>query len=171
MGEKTRRVALLRHSTANWSHDVDHERQLSERGREQAPAAGRWLARSGLDFDLVLSSTAVRCRETWGLAERELSAPSRTVFDERLYEAAPGDLVALLHETDDDVDDLLIVGHNPGLHWLADALTGEADGDLLTRLNLSGFPASSVALLTFEGPWHDVEHGVGRLVAYWTPSG
>ncbi|MFI6577043.1 SixA phosphatase family protein [Nocardiopsis sp. NPDC050513] len=169
MGEKTRRVALLRHSTASWSHDSDHERPLSDRGREQAPAAGRWLAKNGLDFDLVLSSTAVRCQETWTLAGRELPAPSRTSYDERLYEATPSDLVTLLQEVDDDVDDLLIVGHNPGLHWLADTLAGEAEGDLLAQLNISGFPASAVAVLALDAPWRGVEHGVGRLVAYWTP--
>ncbi|WP_247665230.1 hypothetical protein [Nocardiopsis sp. B62] len=62
-----------------------------------------------------------------------------------------------------------MVGHNPGVHGLADALAGEAEGDLLPRMNRSGFPTSSIAVLTFSGSWRNLEHGVGRLVAHWTP--
>lgn len=63
----------------------------------------------------------------------------------------------------------MLVGHNPGMHALADALAGEVEGDLLSRMNRSGFPTSSIAVLTFTGSWKSVEHGVGRLDAYWAP--
>ncbi|TJZ51211.1 histidine phosphatase family protein [Streptomyces piniterrae] len=164
-----RRIVLLRHAKAEWSQESDHERPLAERGRKDAPAAGSWLAGAGINPDLTLCSTALRTRETWKLFVHELPQRPKTVYDERLYEASLGELIALLNETSDDVHDLLLVGHNPGVHALADALSGETEGDLLPRMNRSGFPTASMAVVTFNGSWKSVEHGVGRLVAYWTP--
>ncbi|MFG2291536.1 SixA phosphatase family protein [Streptomyces sp. NPDC048595] len=164
-----RRIVLLRHAKAEWSDTDDHERPLADRGRKDAPVAGRWLAGAGINPDLTLCSTSVRTRETWKLAVHELPERPRTVYDERIYEASLGELIALLNETSDEVDDLMLVGHNPGVHALADALAGESDGDLLPRMNRSGFPTASMAVISFNGSWKSVEHGVGRLVAYWTP--
>ncbi|UZJ31982.1 SixA phosphatase family protein [Streptomyces endophytica] len=166
-----RRIVLLRHAKAEWSETSDHERPLAERGRKDAPVAGRWLAGSGVTPDLTLCSTSTRTRETWKLAVHELPQRPKTVYDERIYEASLGELIALLNETSDDVTDLMLVGHNPGVHALADALSGESDGDLLPRMNRSGFPTAAIAVVAFNGSWKSVEHGVGRLIAYWTPQG
>ncbi|MFC5722440.1 SixA phosphatase family protein [Streptomyces gamaensis] len=166
-----RRIVLLRHAKAEWSEESDHERPLAERGRKDAPVAGRWLAGSGIIPDLTLCSTAARTRETWKLVAHELPDRPRTIYEDRLYEASLGELIALLNTVSDEVADLLLVGHNPGMHALADALAGEAEGDLLPRMNRSGFPTSAMAVLTFTGSWKSVEHGVARLVAYWSPRG
>ncbi|MGI5468012.1 SixA phosphatase family protein [Streptomyces sp. CA-132043] len=169
--DSPRRIVLLRHAKAEWSQESDHERPLAERGRRDAPVAGRWLAGAGVSPDLTLCSTALRTRETWKLCVQELPQRPKTVYDERLYEASLGELIAVVNEVSDEVGDLLLVGHNPGMHALADALAGEADGDLLNRMNRGGFPTASMAVVSFNGSWKSVEHGVGRLVAYWTPQG
>ncbi|MGW3297501.1 SixA phosphatase family protein [Streptomyces xiamenensis] len=164
-----RRIVLFRHAKADWPDVSDHDRPLAERGRKDAPVAGRWLAGTGVTPDLALCSTAVRTRETWKLAVPELAQRPRTVYEDRVYEASLGELIALVNETADEVRDLLLIGHNPGLHALADALAGESEGDVLSRMNRSGFPTASLAVLTFTGDWKSVEHGVARLAAFWTP--
>ncbi|WP_299536721.1 histidine phosphatase family protein [uncultured Streptomyces sp.] len=165
-----RRIVLLRHAKAEWSQASDHERPLAERGRTEAPVAGSRLAQIGFDFDLALCSTATRTRETWKLAVHEFAERPRTVYEERLYEASLGELIALFNETPDDVRNLLVVGHNPGMHGAADALAGPSDGALLARMRKDGFPTASFAVLEFPGAWKDVEHGSGKLVSYWTPN-
>ncbi|MFG3323777.1 SixA phosphatase family protein [Streptomyces sp. NPDC048171] len=170
MSGTPRRIVLVRHAKSESSDAVDdHERPLAERGRKDAPVAGRWLGGSGIVPDLALVSTAARARETWKLMASELSGRPRTVYEDRAYEASPSDLIALANETSDDVNDLLILGHNPGIHGLADALAGESEGDLLPRMNRSGFPTSAIAALTFQGSWKGLEHGAARLVAFWSP--
>ncbi|MET9888139.1 histidine phosphatase family protein [Streptomyces sp. NPDC006430] len=164
-----RRIVLLRHAKADWPEVSDHDRPLAERGRHDAPAAGLKLAETGITFDLALCSTAVRTRETWKLAVQELPHRPRTVYEERLYDASPGELIALLNETSDEVTDLLVIGHNPGMHALADALAGSAQGDTLTRMSRTGFPTGALAIVSFTGSWKSVEHGVGTLLDYWTP--
>ncbi|MFE9122911.1 SixA phosphatase family protein [Streptomyces sp. NPDC007172] len=163
------RIVLLRHAKADWPEVSDHDRPLAERGRADAPAAGRRLAAAGITPDLALCSSAVRTRETWKLAVHELPQRPRTVYEERMYEASLGELIALVNETPEDVGDLLLIGHNPGMHALADALAGGAEGDALSRMNRSGFPTSSIAVLTFNGSWKSVEHGVATLVDFWAP--
>ncbi|MGC0327279.1 phosphohistidine phosphatase [Streptomyces sp. SAI-170] len=164
-----RRVVIFRHAKDDWPDVDDHERPLAERGRKDAPAAGRWLAGAGITPDLALCSTAVRCRETWKLAVPELPQRPRTVYEDRLYEASVGELIGVLNEVSDEVRDLALIGHNPGMHALADALAGEAEGDLLPRMNRSGFPTSAMAVLTFTGSWQAVEHGAGRMVGFYAP--
>ncbi|MFD9380999.1 SixA phosphatase family protein [Streptomyces sp. NPDC059999] len=167
--DTSRRIVLLRHAKAEWSDGSDHERPLADRGRHDAPAAGRKLAQTGIAFDLALCSTAARTRETWKLAVQELPHRPKTTYEERLYEASPGELIALLNETSDDVADLLVIGHNPGMHALADALSGSAEADALSRMHRSAFPTSALAVVSFTGSWKSVEHGVGTLLDYWTP--
>lgn len=169
--ETPRRIVLLRHAKAEWSQSSDHERPLAERGRKDAPVVGRRLADSGIDFDLALCSSAVRTRETWKLAVHEFAHRPRTVYEERLYEASLGELIALFNETPDEVRNLLVIGHNPGMHGAADALSGSAEGDTLARMTRDGFPTASYAVVEFPGSWKSVEHGAGRLVEYWTPNG
>ncbi|WP_326602902.1 histidine phosphatase family protein [Streptomyces sp. NBC_01799] len=165
-----RRIVLLRHAKAEWSQDSDHERPLAERGRKDAPVAGRKLVDSGIVIDLALCSTAVRTRETWKLAVHEMPHRPKTVYEERLYEASLGELIALLNETPDDVQNLLIIGHNPGMHAMADALAGSAEGETMARMTRGGFPTAAFAVIEFSGSWKGVEHGVGKLVEYWTPN-
>lgn len=148
----------------------DHERPLAERGRLDAAAAGRKLADTGVAFGLALCSTAVRTRETWKLAVHEFPKRPKTVYEERIYEASPGELIALLNETPDDAQNVLLIGHNPGVQGLADILVGASEGDARERMTRRGFPAAAFAVLTFSGPWKSLEPGTATLADYWAPT-
>ena len=167
---ESRRIVLFRHAKADWPQVSDHERPLADRGRMDAAVAGRKLADSGIPFDLALCSTAVRTRETWKLAVHELPERPKTVYEERIYEASPGELIALLNETPDDVRNVVLIGHNPGVQGLADILAGSSEGDARERMNRLGFPAAAYAVLTFEGAWKSLEPGVTTLGDYWAPT-
>ncbi|UFQ99913.1 histidine phosphatase family protein [Streptomyces sp. Go40/10] len=164
-----RHLVLLRSAMAEPSGEGDRERQLAHRGRQDATRAGRWLAGAGITPDAALCSPATRARDTWGLAAPELARRPRTTHDERLYNAEPEELFTVLREIPDDVGNALLIGHNPGTHALADALTGEAAGDLLARMNRSGFPPGAIAVLTFYGSWDNIERGRSSLDAFWHP--
>ncbi|MGF1426287.1 SixA phosphatase family protein [Kitasatospora sp. LaBMicrA B282] len=166
-----RRITVLRHAKADWPQVADHDRPLADRGRHQAPAAGEWLADSGIDPDYVLCSTSVRTRETWKLAAHELPKRNRkTVFEARIYEATAGEIIEVLQETPEEYRDLILVGHNPGVQNLVEVLAGdESLGDELSRLRQGGFPTAGIAVLDFEGSWKSVEPGAARLVSFYVP--
>lgn len=165
-----RRIVFFRHAKADWPQVTDHERPLADRGRMDAAVAGRRLADSGITFDLALCSTSVRTRETWKLAVHELAHRPKTVYEERVYEASPGELIAVLNEVPDDAKDVILIGHNPGVHGVTEILAGTADGDVRERMNRRGFPAAAFAVVTFEGTWKSLEPGVATLTDYWAPS-
>jgi phosphohistidine phosphatase len=165
-----RRIVLFRHAKADWPQVTDHERPLADRGRKESAEAGRRLVDSGIPFDLALCSTATRTRETWKLAVQEFPHRPKTVYEERIYEASPGELIALLNEIPDDAQNVVLIGHNPGVQGLADVLAGAAEGDARQRMSGRGFPAAAFAVLSFGGPWKALEPGTATLVDYWAPS-
>ncbi|MEU5280079.1 histidine phosphatase family protein [Streptomyces asoensis] len=165
-----RRIVLFRHAKADWPQVTDHERPLAERGRKDAAVAGRRLVDIGVPIDLALCSTAVRTRETWKIAVHEFPQRPKTVYEERIYEASPGELIALLNETPDDVRDAVLIGHNPGIQGLADILSGQAEGDAGERMRSRGFPAAAFAVLSFDGSWKSLEPGLATLLDYWAPA-
>ncbi|MEU6808626.1 histidine phosphatase family protein [Streptomyces sp. NPDC046831] len=165
-----RRIVLFRHAKADWPQVNDHERPLAERGRKDAAVAGLKLADTGIPFDLALCSTSTRTRETWKIAVHEFPHRPKTVYEERIYEASPGELIALLNELPDDVRNVILVGHNPGIQGLAEVLSGSANSDARERMSRRGFPAAAFAALTFDGAWKGLEPAVANLADYWAPT-
>ena len=154
-----RTLVVVRHAKSDWNHDLpDDQRPLAPRGRRDAPAVGRWLEANVGALDLVVCSTAVRARETFGLAA--VSA-TEVRHDERVYAASYQDLMSVLDELPPDVGTTVLVGHNPGLSDLVGMLTGEP-------LELK---TSSVAVLTWQGGWPDVWARRASLVSHATPRG
>lgn len=140
----------------------DHTRALAERGVADAAALGAWLAEQGLKPNSVLCSTATRTRQTLGLV-----APNTpTILSDKLYLASVGEMLAQVQSTDDAIETLLLVCHNPGAHGLLAQLVGdyanEADADKL----LLKFPTSACAVMEFSvASWRDVAAHGARLVS------
>jgi len=142
MSERT--LVLLRHAKSDWSGgETDRLRPLAERGRRQAPDAGRWLAAHLDHIDLVVVSPARRARDTWDLVAAELDTPPPTRIDDRVYAASGPELLGIVCELSDDLDTSVLVGHNPGIEDLASLLSGETPR----------MPTSALAVLAIPGSW------------------
>jgi phosphohistidine phosphatase len=121
----SRTLVVIRHAKSDWNVPVgDRRRPVGVRGRRQAPAAGRWLREEGLVPDLAIVSVAQRARETWDLVAAELGGEVPTEASEAAYTFAGEDLVELVRAAP-EVTTLAIVGHNPAMEELVQALTGE----------------------------------------------
>lgn len=169
----TRQLILLRHAKSAWPNDVpDHERPLAPRGRRDAPAAGLWLRNSSYVPDRVLCSTARRARETWQLAEENLSAHPQIVFEDRVYEASAMELLDLARQTPLDVHNLLIVGHDPAVRGLTLELVSEppsgAEAEAFGRVQVK-YPTAAIAVLSFSGNWLELRRGQARLARFVAP--
>jgi phosphohistidine phosphatase len=118
-----RQVWLLRHGEAE-PHDAkdDAARELTERGRDQARAAGRALAALGVHIDFAFTSPKVRARDTAILACEALGC------DPIEHEPLAGgfdrdDVLELLAIAGDDRR-VLVVGHEPDFSQVVHDLTG-----------------------------------------------
>ncbi len=83
------------------------------------------MQEKGIDFDLVLVSTAVRTRETIELIRERAKFRGEVRYDERIYEATISQLLDVISQVDSDRESVLLVGHNPGIAELLALLTGE----------------------------------------------
>ena len=94
-----RTLVLLRHSKSVPPESMpDFERPLSDRGRADAQAAGRYLVAQGIEADLVLCSPSKRTRETWKYAVEGGATATDVWYDRRIYSADPDGLAALRME-------------------------------------------------------------------------
>jgi phosphohistidine phosphatase len=166
------RVVVVRHAKADpKQHTVhpDHERPLTDRGRQDARLAGRWLAGPGPVVDRALVSTSVRTRQTWEAIAAELPDPPPAAFEEGLYHTDPDTILARLRRLPKGTATVALVGHNPGLLDLVLDLAGSATGDLRTRLEESGLRTAGIVVLSLPGPWADLAHGTAHLDTAWSP--
>ena len=158
-----RKLLLMRHAKAVRELGLsDHARSLTQRGREDAVRVARFLLDNKLNPDFAIASDARRTRETLELAAGQFSPAPPTRLDANLYLAEPYAILKAIRATPATVSKLLVVGHNPGFHELALALTGSGQQADVERLALS-FPTSAVAILNLDCEWSAVAELAGRL--------
>jgi phosphohistidine phosphatase len=165
------RLMLLRHAKSEKAEpgERDHERTLNARGRSETPKIGAYMARHGLIPDRAIVSTARRTRETWELLAGAFRTPPPVVFDDRLYDAAPKTIIAVVKEAERPERTLLVIGHNPGLHDTARLLIASGDVEARERLN-EGMPTAALAVIDFaHDNWRKLHAHGGRLERFVSP--
>lgn len=154
-------LILLRHAEAVPIETTgdDQERPLSARGEQEAQAAGLWLAAHGVRPERVLCSPTRRTDETTRLALAAIDSAPVPQMAREIYDASPGELLALLDQYA-DAGTVMLVGHNPGIERLV-ALLVEGRSD-----EFRGMPPGALAVLHLNG---SLEPGNARLDAFWSP--
>jgi len=157
-------LILVRHAKSSWKDRSlpDRLRPLNKRGRRDAPFMGTRLAERGVDVELMVSSPARRAIDTAEAMAEELEYPwDEIVTDERLYGADAEEILTVIEDQDDEIDALMLVGHNPGLHVLVNGLWGA---------DLENLPTGGVVELVYDiARWEEVEPTKPRQVRYDYP--
>jgi phosphohistidine phosphatase len=157
-------LVLLRHAKSSWKDQAreDFDRPLNKRGRQDAPRMGQRLAMLGERPDMILASPARRARKTAELIAAAWNYEKSAIrFDPVIYEAEVATLVELVRHLDNAWQDVMLVGHNPGLTDLA---------NVLAPCRLDNIVTCGVVKLAFEvGSWQDVRLNCGRLLYYDYP--
>ena len=161
----SRYLLVLRHAKSAWDTGAasDFDRPLASRGERDAPIAGKWLKNQGLVPDIVISSPALRARQTSEAACQKMGIKEKAInWDNRVYGASVTGLLKVLKEYKKQPKRIMLVGHNPGLEDLLIYLLGHGvkmppDGKLL--------PTAAVAYLKMPENWKDLTEGAGQLVS------
>jgi len=111
-------IWLLRHGDAA-EGSPDAERPLTDKGREQARAAGAALKAIGVELDACLTSPKIRATETARLTCKQIGDTEPQL--EPKLAGGPFDAEALAAGLGDDV---LLVGHDPDFSAAVHSLTG-----------------------------------------------
>jgi phosphohistidine phosphatase len=165
-----RRLMLLRHAKTERTEpgQRDRDRKLVKRGRSDAETIAGYMVHHDLIPDLALVSPARRTQETWEIIATGFRKPPRHLDEERIYNASIDALMTLIGGTR-GAHSLLIIGHNPGLHEVAQLLV--ASGDIAMRERLAEkLPTSGLVIIDFAfDAWTKLHPQSGRLEHFITP--
>lgn len=141
-------LTILRHAKSSWNKPGlrDFDRPLNGRGKRDAPDMGDRMKEAGIRPSLIMSSPAVRAWSTAKLVAAEIGYPIEFLQREPdLYHASAEQLLDVIAKQDEGFNNLVLVGHNPGLTDLANKLVPGLTGNLPT----AGF----VSLLIDNDTW------------------
>ena len=160
-----KRLYLMRHAKSSWKNPLpDHERPLNRRGKEAAVRIGRALVRQHFTPELILSSDAKRARATAKRVLRAFEPDHRPALrlDPALYDADASTILREIAATEDRIDNLMVIGHNPGISRLALLLTGDS--------SLEWLPTGAVIGIKIkEKTWKEIGTGNGKLFLRLSP--
>lgn len=161
------RLYLLRHARAGWAApgSSDFDRALDDQGYAEAELIAAEMADQGYHPQLVLSSTAVRCRETAEPLRRAFGEDLPIEYVDTLYRGSVDAYaeVAFAGRTETAV---LIVGHNPMMEEFFRLIVGQPVADAAAP---NGFPTAALATIDFDRKPSDRDYTGGRLSCFMTP--
>ena len=151
-----KQLFLLRHAKSSWDDPAlsDFERPLNRRGREAAPFMGELIAKKMITPEIVISSPAVRARQTAELFKDAAGLQCPFRFERAIYDASLTDLRTIVTELEEEYVSALLVGHQPGTRELIRFLTGESP-----EVPTACFASRSLNV----DNWADIRNGSGKL--------
>jgi phosphohistidine phosphatase len=127
LGMKTLFVLRHGHAASDEEAGSDHERELTPRGTGEVRRAAQRLLEQGHAPTLLLSSSAVRARQSAELCQAVWQTRPELQLLEGLYLAPPPSYLAELAARGDPHASVMVVGHNPGLEALIYVLTERSE--------------------------------------------
>jgi len=157
-------LLLVRHAKSDWEDNTvkDFDRELSIRGRRTAPKMANHLKVDGFQPDLIISSPAQRAKSTTQFIVEQLELDeSKLLFEQDIYEASVRVLLRIINDLPNNLNTIALVGHNPGLTYLTELITGEEIGNL---------PTFGVVKINFDfDEWEMVSQATGSLEYFIYP--
>ena len=140
-------IYVLRHAKSSWDNSnlSDFERPLADRGIRDAKKMSKFLKDMDLKIDKVLCSNALRAKETFDLTADGFNFEiDKATYLDKLYFGDTTTIIQDLKELDESLNNILIVGHNPTLHYLVEILTNES---------INRFTTCNLATISHDGEW------------------
>ena len=128
-------ITLLRHAKSSWNHAdlTDYDRPLNKRGERDAPVMGQRLSAQNIRPSLILSSPAKRAWTTARIVAENMNYPREFLQrDDRLYGASVNTILDVIRDQDPGFNNIMLVGHNPGLTQFANLLVPDITPNLPT---------------------------------------
>lgn len=160
-------ISIWRHAKAERPdlYASDFDRPLTERGLKDAARVGQVIVRLEPATDLIISSPAARTAQTARALVALLSGAIDPRWHDAVYLAAADTLLGIIKTLPEEVQHVVLVGHNPGMEELASGLCGSTPEDVFVRL-----PTAALAHVVVDAShWSMVRWGAGELQLLLTP--
>ena len=142
-----KQIYVLRHAKSSWDNSnlSDFDRPLADRGISDAKKMSKFLKDMNIKIDKVLCSNAIRAKETFDLTADGFNFEiDKATYLDKLYFGDTTTIIQDLKELEESLNNILIVGHNPTLHYLVEILTNES---------INRFTTCNLATISHDGEW------------------
>lgn len=155
---------IVRHAKSSWDHPglADHERPILEKGKNRTALVRDYLIDNNCSVDLMISSHAVRANQTASIIAEGLGYPNENIqISTSIYHGSLDSIIDQLFELPDDVNSVMLFGHNPTFTSLANYfIPGKIDW----------LPTSAVVCIDFEtDKWEDFINARKKVKFVVTP--
>ena len=143
-------VILFRHGKSDWDaqYDSDHDRPLAKRGIRDAKRMGKFLSKRAEVPELILSSSALRARETTKLAMEAGNWDVDIELEKKIYGASLEKILYVIKAQDNKYNSICLVGHEPIFSTII---------TLIDNKKKIKFPTATMARISFSaGDWKRV---------------
>ena len=158
-----KQIYVLRHAKSSWDNSnlTDFERPLADRGIRDAKKMCKFLKDMDLKLDRVFCSQAIRATETFDLTADGFNFEiDKATYTDALYFGDTSNIINDLKKLEEIFKNVLIVGHNPTLHYLI---------ELLTETKIDRFTTCNLAIISFDGEWISLNSQQCRLKSLIKP--
>lgn len=160
----SKRIFIYRHAKSDWSaaYGSDHDRPLTSRGIKSAKIMGRMLGSSGQVPELVVTSTALRAKQTVEFSRLEGDWNCKLIENEKLYFESAEEIFQIIQSLSDKYSKVMLVGHEPKCSQLTALMIG--GGEVI-------FKTATMARIDFNNDeWCSLHQGEGELIWLQNPS-
>lgn len=173
----TKNLILIRHAKSSWSpykrknfSGDDHQRPLSSRGNQAANVIGSYLRSKYSAVDKIFSSSALRASQTYTIIKSHVHSCYTDNIDVKLYTFDAKKLLAYIRNIDDQLENIIIIGHNPAIHEICLNIIISDDHDEVYSDMKKKFPTCGTAHIRLKcAKWIEVKNNCGQLENFVTP--
>ncbi len=159
-----KRVVIVRHAkSVSYGYDDDFNRDLSNRGKEDAKLVSSELREREIFPDIIISSPAKRAIKTARIFSENLDFERKDIIqNQEIYNGqTTSDFLEMIQNFPDKANTAFIFGHNPGFHYFTDNLLEYFEGDMPT--------CSTVGIDFNVHSWKEVEARTGKKAFHLVP--
>ncbi len=151
---------MIRHAKSSWEFDVsDDKRPLNSKGLKDAELIGKELKTLIKPIDKILCSPAERAYSTAKIILKHLNV-SDDIFslEPDLYDFSGGQVVEVIQNCGDEIDTLMIFGHNHAFTSIANLFGSE---------EIDNVPTAGVVAIEFDvKSWKNINVGKTLIKLY-----
>ncbi|MBX7145723.1 MAG: histidine phosphatase family protein [Alphaproteobacteria bacterium] len=161
---------LLRHGQAivkiPFTDLKDFDRTLTFQGKEEVEKTAKFIEENVPLPIKILCSSAKRTKETCHIIESKFSPQNyETVYHDSFYHASQQEYLEEIKKTENNYDNLLLIGHNPTLTQFLFSLTKKEDQNWSILSTFHTMPTAGLGILKFHiTKWENIIFNLGLLI-------
>ena len=157
-------IYIMRHGKAEEGlGKSDFERDLMPKGIKKTQKVAQILKEKQVNPKQMLVSMANRTLQTAEIVRDALSLSSSILREEKgLYLASINSILNEIYTVEDHINELMLIGHNPGISSLA---------TYLCKTEIDWMPTSALVGIELKlDKWNELSNAKGKLLFYLKPS-